>query len=485
MATLTGYVTVSTLQRESGIVFVVEALGGVKVVDRVTRLAGPAIRTIGELIAVHRLVARPALRVPGLEPEIPRRTRDGEQLDRRRRVTQLFVADHTRNGPVRPVERVAKFPVGLDIDPRRAKRAHVVASAATGHRRPCAIGSEATRVRVVMALLAPGFQRRERHSRPAQINRCRKRTEAGTLRPVARGTSDFRVPTVERQLELGVLSHGERTRFPALDSMARLARTAIFAVGQLFRVSVLVTVRAALVLAADQYGRSSELGQGDSRGFFDVATIAPYLGVLALQGIRRLSMCGDGVSRRFEELFVMTGVAVDLASGQSRLAGVWIHVAPLASIERRILAPGLGGVVALGALGARVTAHEQEPRLRMVEALAIDNRETIGDVASGAVGPESTGVRVLMAVGAALVWNRLVPRSRLAFAADQGDSTRNKMALLAGELGVLAGQGKRRPRMIEAYRGLPARSTVTRLAVRPERLPVRVFVTCQALAFES
>jgi len=141
--------------------------------------------------------------------------------------------------------------------------------------------------------------------------------------------------------------------------------------------------------------------------------------------------------------------------------------------------------VAFPAVDASVSADQRISGLGVVEPLTFDLRETRRHVACGTRRTEATGVRILVAIGAFRVGHRFVLRESLTAGPDEQDLARHQMALVALDVGVLAGQRETRAIVVEAGSRLPRLGSVTCGAVGAEGALMPVLVTREALALES
>jgi hypothetical protein len=117
----------------------------------------------------------------------------------------------------------------------------------------------------------------------------------------------------------------------------------------------------------------------------------------------------------------------------------------------------------------------------VVEGLRVSLLEkTRGRVALAAGSGQSPLVDILVTVAALLVRNRLVERNRFSVSITWQVESCGHVALLAGDVEVLSGEGITRLVVIEARRGFPVREAVAAVAVLAQGALVVILVTGQA-----
>ncbi len=443
------------LQAEVRIPFMVEARGRAKRFRVVAGCAVVASATRGELTLMGISVTLRASSGP----------RDLEQRHKRieaqracgARAPELRVAFIASHREVRSLKRRAQLRVQIEVDQRGAEAVQRVTSDASTRGRSLAARAEATRVRIGVTGHAVGIDRREEHARAAQAIARGERGKAGALRSVTCGAGCLLVRALERESGRLMLHRAETKQGPPRDLVTALACASIGSSRELavVRVGMAVTANAVRGAKVERGARVS------------MASRAGHRLVLALERIDAVARARDRARLPSGEL--VAGRAIDMLTGERRLAGVRIAMTRVTAAELERFR--LRGIVALGAGHRAVQSPQREARLRVVEAFGLYLVPSGRSVAARALEAEPGVVGILVTITARGLEPDPTERgiTSLARGADGGAELVRAMAITARDARVLAFERKAGARMIEP---LDRRIPVDQLEVEARMLRV-------------
>ena len=220
-----------------------------------------------------------------------------------------------------------------------------------------------------------------------------------------------------------------------------------------------------------------------SRGPARVTTRAGHRRVPPFERVRRAGMLRHGERGRRVAVHGVTRAAVRRRAGDRRLPLVRVGMTARARRERRPVDACRIARVARHAGDRRVLPTQRIPRAIVRERAAFDRRKARRRVATRTCSVQTAGVRITMARDAVDMRHRLELSGQLLVTGRA--HRRFDVALLAGDVGVLAGERILRLRVIELGRRRPVGRRVAALARLPQRAPVDVLVARRARRLES